>query len=75
MFYIIFAILVVAIAVALAPKPPGQQPASLSEINVPTAEQGRPIPKVFGTRIVQSPNIVWYGDLGYNAIKKSGGGK
>lgn len=73
MSYLIYALVVIIVAVALQPKPPGQKPASLSEIDVPTAEQGRPIPKVFGTFTVQSPNIVWYGDLGYNKVKKSGG--
>lgn len=73
MEYIIYAIIVIVLAVALQPKPPGVEPPSLSEIDVPTAKQGRPVPKVFGRRIVKSPNIVWYGDLGYNKVKKSGG--
>jgi len=72
MFYLVFAIVVIIAAVVLQPKPPGTKPASLSEIDVPTADQGKPIPKVFGKRIVQSPNIVWYGDLGYNKITQSG---
>lgn len=73
MAYLIYAVIVVIIAVALVPKPPGQTPPSLSEIDVPTAQQGKPVPKVFGQRIVQSPNIVWYGDLGYNKIESKGG--
>ena len=71
--YIIFAIVVVILAAALQPKPPGNKPASLSDVDAPTAEQGRPVPKAFGTIVVQSPNIVWYGDLGYVAIKAEGG--
>jgi hypothetical protein len=73
MAYLVYILIVIIIAVALQPKPPGQKPASLSEIDVPTATQGRAIPKVFGRRIVKSPNIIWYGDLGYKAIKQSGG--
>ncbi len=73
MSYIVYAIVVVIIALALAPKPPGQTPPSLSDVEAPTAEQGRPVPKVFGRRIVKSPNIVWYGDLGYKPIKAEGG--
>ena len=72
MYYIAFVIVVAILAVALAPKPPASTPASLNESNIPTAEQGKPIPKVFGTRVVQSPNIVWYGDLGYNKVEASG---
>lgn len=36
---------------------------SLADVNAPTADQGRPIPVVFGTCLIKSPNIVWYGDL------------
>ncbi len=71
--YLILLAVVVVLAIALQPKPPIPQPPSLSDIDVPTAEQGRAIPKVFGTIVVQSPNIVWYGDLGYTAIKSEGG--
>jgi hypothetical protein len=39
-----------------APIPP---PQAISFI--PTAEQGKPIPVVFGTRIVTQPNVVWWG--------------
>ncbi|MBV1952722.1 MAG: hypothetical protein KUG64_11080 [Cycloclasticus sp.] len=73
MEYLIYLIIVIVVAVALQPKVPGQKPASLNEIDVPTAEKGKPIPKVFGTWVVQSPNIVWYGALGYNKITASGG--
>lgn len=73
MEFLIYMIIVIIIAVALMPKPPGVKPATLSEIDAPTAEQGKPIPKVFGTYVVQSPNIVWYGDLSYTKIESEGG--
>lgn len=73
MGYIVFLIIVIILAVALQPKPPGVKPATLSEVDAPTAEQGKPIPKVFGTYVVQSPNIVWYGDLSYAKIESEGG--
>ena len=69
MVYFFYIAVVVILAVALQPRTPGAKPANLSEINVPTAKQGKPIPKVFGKRILQSPNIVWYGDMGYNKVK------
>lgn len=71
--YIIYAVIVIIVAIALQPKPPETKPASLSDVDAPTAEQGKPIAKVFGTYVIQSPNIVWYGDLAYTAIKSSGG--
>ena len=73
MAYLFYIAVVVIVAVALQPQVPGVKPPSLNDISVPTAEQGRPVAKVFGTYVVQSPNIVWYGDLGYTKIKSSGG--
>jgi hypothetical protein len=59
----------------LAPKPPQPKPASLSDFDIPTADEGRPIPVVFGTVTVTGPNVVWYGDLRVTPIQKSGGKK
>jgi len=73
MGYLIYAVIVIILAVALTPRPPGVEAPALSEINAPTADEGRPIPKVFGRRVIQSPNIVWYGDIGYNKVFKAGG--
>jgi hypothetical protein len=73
-FFIAFAVLLVA-TYAFAPKPPTTPPAGLDTIKVPTAEEGREIPILFGTRIVRSANVVWYGDLRTKAIKSSGGKK
>ena len=45
-------------------KPVAPKPAALEDFSVPTAEIGREIPVLFGTRWIKSPNVVWYGDLG-----------
>jgi hypothetical protein len=76
-FVVVLVIAVVAASYSVSPKTPEPVPPTLKDIQAPTAEQGRPIPVVFGTYVVQSPNIVWYGDLGYKEIKQksSGGGK
>ena len=60
-------------AVALAPKQATPKPASLEDFQFPTAEPGRPIPVVFGTVTVKSPNVVWYGDLSSSPVKTDGG--
>lgn len=73
MEYILVLIISYAVSVALAPKPPVPEPASLEDIEAPTAEEGRPIPVVFGTVTVSSPNVVWYGDLGTSPIVSSTG--
>lgn len=73
MQYLVYLIIVVVLAYALQPKAQNKKPPTLDELDIPTAEEGKPIPVVFGTWIVKSPNIVWYGDLGYTKIKSSGG--
>ena len=60
---------------ALAPKPPKPQAAELKDFDAPTAEEGRPVPVVFGTVLVKSANVVWYGDLRTTPIKSKGGKK
>lgn len=62
----------VAVSFVLAARIKGhsRKPSGLSEFQVPTAEVGREIPVLFGTRLLKGPNVVWYGDLRTQAIKK-----
>ncbi len=71
--YAVIFIIAVALAIALAPGLPSQKPATLDEFQIPTAEPGRPVPVVFGTYVVKSPNVVWYGDLASEPVKSSSG--
>jgi hypothetical protein len=61
-----------AISELLRPKPKFGAPAAsgIGDFNIPTAEEGRPIPIVFGTCRIAGPNIVWYGDLLVRPIRK-----
>lgn len=59
----------------LQPKPPGVAAAGFDDFEVPTAEEGREIPVLFGTRDITGANVVWYGNLRNKAIKKKGGKK
>ncbi len=63
------------ISAALAPKPPKPKPASLEDFEAPTAEEGRPIPVVFGCVLITGANVVWYGDLLATPIKSKSGKK
>lgn len=63
------------VSAALAPKPPQPKAAALEDFDIPLAEEGRAIPVVFGTVIVKSPTVMWYGDLRTTAIKEKGGKK
>lgn len=76
MFFQLF-IMVVSnlISAALQPKPQAPKAAALSDFSVPTAEEGRAIPVVFGTVVITGANCVWYGDLGKKAIKSKKGKK
>jgi hypothetical protein len=68
-------VVAMVVAVKLAPKPQSQPPAGLGDVQVPTAEEGREIPVLFGTRFLTGPNVTWYGDFLAKAVKKKGGKK
>lgn len=74
-WYIAVFIVALVVSYAMTPKPQSQPPAGLGDIKAPTAEEGREIPMLFGTRDLESPNVVWYGDLKTVAIRKKGGKK
>lgn len=74
-WYIIIAVVALVIGFSMVPKPQAMKPAGLDEIQAPTAEVGREIPVLFGTRDLKGPNIVWYGDFQAVAVKKKGGKK
>lgn len=65
-----------ALQSAAAPRAQQQDPEP-GKLDVPTAEEGRPIPVIFGTCIVKNSNTVWYGDAKTTPIKQSSssGGK
>jgi len=77
MFWVQLILLVVSyfVSAALAPKPPQPKSAALEDFDIPVAEQGRPIPVVFGTVLITGANVLWYGDLRTTPIKSSGGKK
>ena len=73
--YALYFVVALVISYSLTPKPQNAKLAGLEEIQVPTAEVGREIPVLFGTRDLTGPNVVWYGDLRTVPVKKSGGKK
>lgn len=74
-WYIAVFVVALVVAYATTPKPQSQPPAGLGDIKAPTAEEGREIPVLFGTRDLEGPNVVWYGDFRAVAIRKKGGKK
>lgn len=75
MLYIVAIVVSALISIALQPKPPAPKPAALEDFEAPTAEEGRPIPVVFGSVLIRGANVVWYGDLAADPIKKKSGKK
>src|SRR3989304_1900484 len=70
-WYVVVFIVTLVLSVALSPKPKGPRSAAIDDFQFPTAEEGRPIPVVFGTVDVTGPNVLWYGDLSTAPLKKS----
>lgn len=72
MAWIAAVVLVVALVLSFAmqPKPQNAKPAGLGDFKVPTAEVGREIPVLFGTRNLDGPNVVWYGDFASSPVRK-----
>lgn len=71
--YIIVMAVVLILGIALAPKPQGPRAAEIDDFDFPTAEEGRPIPVVFGEVDIRGSNVLWYGDLRVSPIKKRSG--
>ena len=61
---------VMAYMIFFGPKPESPKSAALEDFELPSAEEGRAISVVLGTREIKSPNVVWYGDLSTKRIKK-----
>lgn len=73
-YAVVWAVALVA-TYAMMPKPQTQPPPAVGKVRAPTAEEGREIAVLFGTRDIEGPNVVWYGDLKTRAVKKKGGKK
>lgn len=72
---LVIALVISAISYALAPRSKTSPPkaASIDEFQVPTAEEGRTIPRVWGTFLVSSPNCLDRANLRTEPIRESAG--
>lgn len=66
---IIFVIALIYVATNM-PKSQTTKPPGFGDITAPTCEEGREIPVLFGTKDVEGPNVVWYGDFSTEPVKK-----
>lgn len=73
LFSLVMMVIAYAIQMILMPRPENND-AVVGDMDVPTAEDGKTIPVVFGTILLKDSNIIDYFDAQAEAIK-SGGGK
>jgi len=57
------------LAYLILPKPKGPKPPAVTDLESPTAENGRPIPVAFGTILIRSPNVIGWADKSYKKKK------
>lgn len=62
-----------AVVYATRPKIQAPKPAGIDEFQAPTADSSREIPVLFGSKLLNGPNVVYYGDLSVSPIRKKAG--
>jgi hypothetical protein len=75
--YVVMWIVSAVVSWALAPRQriPDAQPGQIGDRDIPIASQDAPIPVLFGTRVLSQPNVVWWGDVTVDPIRRDGGKK
>lgn len=71
-WYLIVWVIAFAVAYVLIPKPQQQRISPNKDLQLTTAEVGREIGVLFGTRRIKGSNCVWYGNIRLVPIKKGG---
>lgn len=56
-------------SILLTPKAKGPRPEAARELTEPTAEAGKPIPVLFGRKLIRELNVLWYGDKSVRTYK------
>jgi hypothetical protein len=71
--YLIVMLIGVAYAATHQPKTPTPVALTLDDVKAPVVEVGKTIPVLFGTRDIEDPMVVWYGNLRTVPVKTSSG--
>lgn len=68
------AMMVVSYAITASMQPKPEAPKE-GKLEVPIADEGSPVPVVFGTVIIKKSNVLWYGDSSTTPIYTKAGKK
>ncbi|MBK3745242.1 hypothetical protein G3A39_39345 [Paraburkholderia aspalathi] len=61
---LIISLVLMVVAYLIMPKQKQSSP-EIADMDDPTAEAGRPIPVLFGTKTIKGLNVLWYGEKRY----------
>lgn len=67
---IVVFVIALVLAISAMPKPQTQKPPGYGDVQLPTTEEGRELPVLFGTRDLWGPIVAWWGDFRTIAVKK-----
>lgn len=73
-FIALAALFVIKDLIRPTPRQEGQRPPGEGEFRFPTTAEDRAHPWIFGTVPLDGPNLVWYGDISSDPIRKKTGG-
>lgn len=69
--YLIVMVVLMVASYLLMPRPKAPTPPQAKDLDAPTADASRPVPVVFGSLTVKSPNCLWYGNVASHSYKVS----
>ena len=75
MFYALVAQLAISLIInaVFSEDPDVPEASTLEDFDVPMVNQGSSIPVIFGTFLIKSANVVWYGDLKTTKVRTNAG--
>lgn len=65
---LIIALALMVVAYLIMPKPKAS-PNEIKDMDDPTAEAGKPLPVLFGTKTIKGLNVLWFGEKRYKKRK------
>lgn len=73
--WVYLAVMLVGMAYSYTHQPKTVQPTALTleDAKIPGVELGKEIPVLFGTRDINAPQVVWYGDLRTSPVEVDSG--